>query len=156
MTDVDPHGQLTERAELYVLGALTPFERQQFESHLADCAQCAAEVRSLMPLIEALAQSTPSVDPGPEVRQRLLSRLVPAQPVAAGGHPGRVRIRSAGRLAWLAAAASLAVAFGLGAYSAQLRARVSDLQIQLREATARALAGERQLAAERQGASETR
>jgi len=154
VTDAGPHGQLADRAELYVLGALGPFERQQFEAHLADCAQCAAEVRSLMPLIEALAQTTPAADPGPEVRRRLLGRIVPVQSVAGGARPGAVR--STGRLPWLAAAASLALAIGLGAYSAQLRDRISDLQVRLREATARALAGEQQLAAERQGGNDAR
>jgi anti-sigma-K factor RskA len=154
MTDAGAHDQLAERAELYVLGALGPFERQQFEAHLADCAQCAVEVRSLMPIIEVLAQATPPAEPAPEVRQRLLRRLAPVNPAVADVRAGSVR--PAGRLAWLAAAASLAVAVGLGAYSAQLRDRVSELQVRLREATARALDGERQLAAERQGANYAR
>jgi hypothetical protein len=137
---VGVHEQLADRAELYVLGALTGPERRQFEAHLADCAECAAEVRALMPILEALAHATQPVTPAPRTRQRLLARLR--------------RVSAVGRLAWLAAAASLALAVGLGAYSAQLRTRVSELQVRLREATARALAGERQLAAERRDAAE--
>jgi anti-sigma factor RsiW len=42
--------QFTVDAGAYVLGALTPEDRQAFETHLASCAHCAAEVREFAEL----------------------------------------------------------------------------------------------------------
>lgn len=125
------HEQLGDQAPAYVLGALTPAERLAFEAHLAECAICAAEVRSLAPVTAGLARLVPEAEPAPEVRERLLAAI--AKP-------------SAWSVSWLAAAASVALAVVLGGYSAQLRARVAGLESQLREATRRAEASEGQVA----------
>jgi anti-sigma-K factor RskA len=121
------HDQLGDRTAAYVLGALSPAERLEFEAHLAECAICAAEVRSLAPVTASLARLAPAAEPSPEVRARLLTA---------------VARRSAWSGSWLAAAASVALAVGLGAYSAQLRGRVTGLESRLREATRRAEASE--------------
>lgn len=65
----------TELAELsaYVLGALPPAERDRARAHLAGCARCQDELRSLAPL------------PG------LLGRLRPADTVASTGPPAALR-----------------------------------------------------------------
>jgi len=125
------HEQLGDQAPAYVLGALTPAERLAFEAHLAECAICAAEVRSLAPVTAGLARLVPEAEPAPEVRQRLLAAI--AKP-------------SSWSASWLAAASSVALAVVLGGYSAQLRARVAGLESQLREATRRAEASEGQVA----------
>ena len=61
------HDQLAEQAPAYVLGALTPAERRAFEAHLAGCAVCAAEVRSLTPVAAALAHAAPEASPAAPV-----------------------------------------------------------------------------------------
>jgi len=133
------HGQLGDQAASYVLGALTPAERQAFEAHLAGCDMCAAEVHTLTPVAAALAHLVPPADPDASVRARLLAAL---------------SRRSPSHGSWLAAAASVAVAVALGGYAAQLRGRVTTLETRLRETTARAEARERQMADVRRTAFE--
>jgi anti-sigma-K factor RskA len=136
---VEVHDQFADQAELYVLGALTPAERRAFEAHLAVCAECTAAVHRLSPVVGALAHLAPPADPSMAVRQRLLT-VIHGQSVS--------------RTSWLAAAASVALAIGLGAYAAQLRGRVSTLETRLRETTLRAEASERQTADARRTAFE--
>jgi hypothetical protein len=137
---VGVHEQLGDQAAAYVLGALTPAERQAFEAHLATCVRCAAEVRSLALVSVALAQAVPAAEPSAPVRARLLARLCARHVLI--------------HLGWLAAAASVALAVALGGYSLQLRGRVATLQSRLREATLRAEAGERQMADVRRTAAD--
>ena len=49
------HDELKANAAGYVLGSLDAAERREFELHLAECAECAADVASLRPAIDALA-----------------------------------------------------------------------------------------------------
>ena len=133
------HDQLGDQAAAYVLGALTPADRQAFEAHLAECAVCAAEVRGLTSVAAALAHLAPPADPAASVRARLLAALAK---------------RSASSVSWLAVAASVALAVALGGYAAQLRGRVTGLESRLREATVRAEANERQVADARRTAFE--
>jgi anti-sigma-K factor RskA len=132
MTSRDGHDELHDQLGLYVLGALTPTESASLEAHLAVCVECAAEVRSLQPAVEAVAWSVSPADPPRRVRQRVLSSL--SAP------------RSAALVPWLAAAASIALALGLGVYSAQLRSRVRTLDVRLRAAILQVEAGQRQIA----------
>jgi anti-sigma-K factor RskA len=133
------HDQLGDQSTAYVLGALTPAERVAFEAHLAECAVCAAEVRSLTPVVARLALLAPAAEPGAPVRGRLLAAIT---------------TRSSWSGSWFAAAASVALAVALGGYAAQLRGRVSGLETRLRDATLRAEAGERQVADARRVAFE--
>lgn len=91
----------------YVLGALSPAERQLFERHLADCDACATAVRELAGLPGLLARVDPTVldSPAGELPPTLLPRLV-----------GVVR-RERRRQRWVAvgAAAAAAVVAGMGA-----------------------------------------
>ena len=57
------HDELREQAELYVLGALTPADRDAFEAHMASCADCTANVKSLSPVTQALAYVSPQHEP---------------------------------------------------------------------------------------------
>jgi hypothetical protein len=64
----------------YVLGALSPEDRQRFEQHLRGCERCAAAVRELAGLPGLLAQSGPPqvsavVDAGPPPPDLLTSVL---------------------------------------------------------------------------------
>lgn len=137
------HDTLHELSGLYVLGSLSREDRAMFETHLAGCAACADEVRSLTRVSGALAQLPPQVPPSPALRQRVLASvggLGAAGPVVAAPS------RGFGGWSWLAAAASLVLAAGLGAYATQLRGRIGALENQLREATLRAEANELQMA----------
>ena len=67
------HGELKALAPEYVLGILDADERRRFEPHLNECPECAAEVRSLLAAVDALARSVPQRSPPPELRQRVVS-----------------------------------------------------------------------------------
>lgn len=144
------HEALRPSTALYVLGALTPEERAVFEAHLAACAECAAEVRAFSTVAGALAQAVPQVDPPASLRERTLAAagLVSGPGVKLGpaGAWSRSAAGGVGGMPWLASAASLALAIGLGVYVLQLRERIDTLEVRLREAGMRADAGERQIA----------
>ncbi len=137
--------ELHELAGGYVIGALEPGESREFEAHLVSCAACAAEVRLLQPVAMGLAHAVPQLDPPPRLRERVLAsvardgaRLVPfAAP--------RVSV-ARWAPAWLAAAAALVAAIGLGMYALQLRSRIATLETRLAEATLRATAADREVA----------
>jgi anti-sigma-K factor RskA len=79
----------------YSLDALDGEERAAFETHLAGCVLCQAEVASFRDVAARLAAAAPDVSPPPALRRRV---------VAVAGRPRQ--------LAWLAAAASLVLALG--------------------------------------------
>jgi hypothetical protein len=97
-----------EYAELdgaYVLGALSPTERREFEAHLSGCDECSRAVRELAGLPGLLARVDPVVlEPAPDpgtVPTTLLPALV--------AEVSRVRRRRVFATAGLAAAAAVAV-----------------------------------------------
>jgi len=139
------HDELREQAELYVLGALAPADRDVFEAHLASCADCAAQVSSLAPVTQALAHTAPQHEPPAALRARVLGS-VSGSPVQVAPIPRPVHTGPSVVLPWLAAAASLLLAAALGFYAASLRSRIGALELRLQEATERAAAGERQIA----------
>jgi anti-sigma-K factor RskA len=164
--------RMHDLAGAYVLGALDTDEREAFERHLAECADCANDVRSLQPVVDGLGQVVPLVDPPPALRERVLSSIQPAsaklaeraetEPVPSKleprGKPGssvEARRASAG-ISWLAAAAAAVLTVGLGFYVWQLRDRLAEVERRLDEATARAAASETQVAQLRQAAVEVR
>ena len=146
--DPGPHDRFAALTGLYALDALTPAERREFEGHLAVCLRCATEVRELTFVSSALAQATATAEPPPQVRERLLASIgrhrMPTLPVRAAVTP------------WLAAAASLVLAIGLGTYASQLRGRVTALESALADASQRAAANERLVADARRDAGEAR
>jgi anti-sigma-K factor RskA len=157
------HDAWREQASLYALGALTAAERVAFETHLASCASCVADVRALSGVADALARAVPQTDPPSELRTRVLASTSDDLSVASGfsrttrGAVPQVRLKSDATTMtyrpWLAAAASLLLAVALGAYAVQLRGRVSTLEARLREAMLRADASERQIADARRAAA---
>jgi len=162
---VGVHHQYADQAAAYALGALTPDERALFEAHLADCALCAAEVRTFVPVVTTLAITNPAAAPSPTVRDRLLAAIRQPQSTIGqrsgqplvqdvqAGSPGRTP-RSGSRLSQYAMAASVALAVAAGAYAAQLRGRVTTLEARLRETTLRADTNERLVADARRSAGE--
>jgi anti-sigma-K factor RskA len=94
----------------YVLGALEPAERADFEEHLAGCERCQAEVAELRGLPELLEQAAPPVEVPPSLRERTFAAVERAA--------AQQRRRQRLRLALTAAAACLVlvVAF-VGGYA---------------------------------------
>jgi anti-sigma-K factor RskA/putative zinc finger protein len=159
------HDELNGRAAGYVLGTLDPAEYAEFRAHLSGCAECAAAVRALLPVARALAYAAPPADPPDALRARLLERVrltdggqgpEVAQPFR-GPAMANTRITPRARVIpgrWLLAAASLAVAVGLGMDAVRLRERISTLEARLRDIGARADASERELTSVRRSAAE--
>ena len=116
------HDELKHDAAAYVLDSLEPDERAAFEAHLADCSECAVEVRSLLNVTGVLARSVPQRTPRPELRERVLRSF----PNVLHDKPSVVSPRSV--LRWLPVAAALALALGLGVYALLLQGRLADAQ----------------------------
>ena len=114
----------------YALNALDDQERAACETHLAQCAECRAEVASFIDTATRLA-STSEVAPPPELRSRILSgisQVRPLPPPDAGKHRGDeteavaetttdnvVPIRRQRWVPRLVAAAAVVIALGGGA-----------------------------------------
>ncbi len=92
----------------YVLGALSPAERQEYERHLADCVECSRAVRELAGLPGLLARVDADVLTSPPVAEPVPDTLLPAlvQEVR------RTHRRRTWTTAGLAAAAAVTVAAG--------------------------------------------
>ena len=137
------------------LGALNGAEAEQVRAHLAGCAECSAELDALRDAAAMLAHAAPfrPLEPArsDRLRARLVARAAADRPAGAARAaatavpaprqatvtPIESRRRSA-LPAWLAAAASVLLAIGLGAYALSLRDRVRSL-----EATTASLARDR-------------
>lgn len=146
------HDELRQDAAAYVLGALDRDERAAFEAHLAGCAECAAEVRSLRGAADALAGAVPQRTPPPGLRAHVLSSL-PNAPASVVPFPAK---KSGGWL--LPVAATIFLILGLGMYTVRLQIRLALVEARLEEAmtqTARAnqsLADARRVANDAQSA----
>ena len=121
---MEVHERFIEDAASYVIGALSPAEREAFEAHLVVCATCAGEVRAFGSVANAIGGAVTPAEPSPEARGRLLD-------VVAGGAPPRqAPLRQPGAiLPWLAVAASLALAVGAGAYAIRLRGLAAEAEV---------------------------
>jgi anti-sigma factor RsiW len=96
----------------YAVDALDDIERAQFERHLAECAECRAEVASLRSTAGLLAETT-AIDPPEGMRERVLADIAtvrPLPPTVGTGAAPRRRFR----LAPLVAAAAVIAAVGAG------------------------------------------
>jgi anti-sigma-K factor RskA len=101
----------------YAIDALDDVERAQFERHLAECADCRAEVDSLREAGGTLAEAVAAPPPA-GLRDRVLadiSTVRPLPPVTAPPASPRRRFR----LAPLVAAAAAVIAVGAGAVVCQ-------------------------------------
>jgi anti-sigma-K factor RskA len=100
-------------------------------------------------VLQGLARAVPQIDPPPELRARVLESI--------GNAPSRgvekERANVFGSIGWLATAAALTLAVGLGVYTVQLRGRIAVLETDLREANVRADASQRQVADAQRAAS---
>lgn len=73
----------------YAVDALDDVERELFEQHLANCADCRAEVASLRETSALMAETTP-VEPPPSMRDRLLADIKKVRPLPPEVTPGQI------------------------------------------------------------------
>ena len=120
--------EVQELVPAYVLGALEEHERALVEAHLADCPQCATELRERADTMARLAELLPQEAPSPGLRVRLLRSLPPQET------PAEVALRAPlrpPRRWWFPAAAAavvLVAAAGLLAANLTLHSRVADVE----------------------------
>jgi anti-sigma-K factor RskA len=69
------HDRWTDAAGAYVLGAMPARERQDFESHLATCPECQADVDDLRPAAEALPMASPPMIPPAALKDRIMAEV---------------------------------------------------------------------------------
>lgn len=74
MTETN-HDRWSEDVAAYLLGALEPGEAAALERHAEDCERCRAEIRWLMPALQALPESVERVEPPRELRSRVMSEV---------------------------------------------------------------------------------
>jgi hypothetical protein len=67
-----------QRVQDYLDRALEPAAAGAFRSHLATCAECAAELALYRRVFDALA-AVPTWDPGPALTERVLGSVLPSQ-----------------------------------------------------------------------------
>jgi anti-sigma-K factor RskA len=100
----------------YAVDALDDLERARFERHLADCADCQAEVQSLREATALLAEHT-AVAPPPALRDRVLAEIATVRPLPPVVPPTAAEDATARRrLSWLPllVAASVFAVLGVG------------------------------------------
>ena len=96
----------------YAVDALDDIERAQFERHLAECAECRAEVASLRSTAALLSETTATAPPA-SLRERVLADIATVRPLPSA-RPAGGATRRRFRLAALAAAAAVVAAVGTG------------------------------------------
>ncbi len=140
------HDRLREASGLYVLGALDSVGRAEFERHLATCAVCAEEVRSLSGVASALPHGVPLIEPPASLRSRVLSVTGRPTSVVVTMTPRAAKRTASASAGWLSAAALLLVSAGLGAYSWSLTQQLGGMEERLRDAVARLDRSDQQVA----------
>jgi hypothetical protein len=112
-------------------------------------------VAALRTVAVGLAHVVPQVDPSEGLRERVIRTVTGHGARSAGKAISPDPARTA-LLPWLLAAASFAIAVGLGGYSLQLRTRMTDLERQLRQAVTQAALAQQQIADARRAALDAR
>ena len=138
------HDAPLDLAAAYALGALSPDEAERFEAFLATSAEAQREVAEYREVAALLALGGDEAAPGDALRERVLARIgesktraLPPAPATARGAP------------WLALAASLLLAVGLGAGLVSARGRLAAIETEL-AARSETLAQTRQKLSERE------
>jgi anti-sigma-K factor RskA len=147
--------RLQELTSLSALGLLKEDEQAELQRELQARPSLADDLRALRQIIVGLAQAVPLIDPPAYLRERVLTAITgraPAKPSTstAIGAPTMVVQRPSAWPAWLATAAALIAALGVGFYALNLRGRVDTMASDIASANARASSAEQQLVQLRQ------
>jgi anti-sigma-K factor RskA len=102
-----------ELTAAYALDALDEDERIAFEEHLSTCARCREELADLGQTAALLAHGAPSATPPPALRERILAQARSSNGARVIPFPRRPRVALSVAAAITAAAAVLAIAFGV-------------------------------------------
>lgn len=137
---------LHDLAVLYAVDALEPDEVQEFEAHLADCAECQLEVHEMSDVTSELSRSVEATPPS-SLRAAILAQIAEtpqqsptlpaAEPAPApaptprilperGSNVVELASRRPSRLPYLVAAASVLLAVGFGGWALQSRQDVTE------------------------------
>jgi anti-sigma-K factor RskA len=136
---------LRELASLHALGVLSPEDRAELAAAIAADPELAKDVRELEDTAGALGAVAPQVDPPARLRARILAAAgIEPEAAAAPARPAPVRAdasvrrpRAVGGVpGWLAAAAALLLASGLGLWALQLRTSLDDMRARVERAEA--------------------
>ena len=88
-----------DAAGAYVLGAMAPDERADFEAHLATCPACRQEVEELRPAADALPMAAPPMLPPRALKDRIMAEVEREAELLA--QTGPAADRPARRRGWL-------------------------------------------------------
>lgn len=111
-----------ELAAPFALDALDPEDRRDFEAHLAECEVCEREVMAYREVVGLLAYAAEGATPPSGLKSRVVRQTEGSR---------AVERRAQIRVAWLAAAASLTLAAGLGWYAWGGRSARMELELEL-------------------------
>jgi len=75
------HKALIRLIPAFALDSLEPDEKEMIERHLPSCEFCQAELRAFQSVVNTLPLAAPETDPGPILRQQLMSRILAATEV---------------------------------------------------------------------------
>jgi anti-sigma-K factor RskA len=120
VSPTDDHMPWEDDRAAYLLDALDARERTEFETHLAGCDRCRAELRWLQPAVDVLPASVEQFEPPAELRNRILGAIeADAGPAKAPSPrptkpPFWTRISSRAALTGVAATVALAVGIAGG------------------------------------------
>jgi anti-sigma-K factor RskA len=138
---MNEHPQFTEDIDLLALGLLEDGDCAALRAHLAQCAGCRARFQEAERMSTLLSLSTAAAQPPAHVRQQLLQRLSAerTRPAAAAergsprrGAPAHGKFWIRPILGWAAAAAAIAVAFGMvSSQKREARQQVAALRAQV-------------------------
>ena len=138
------HQELIDSAASYALDALDPGERAAFETHLATCAECQAEVSAYREVAGALAHAAPQalIPQSDKLRERILRDARQVRPIksapSAAAVPEAPPLQSKSRstFPWAVAIASLAAAIIIGFVYQGQRSEANALRAELAQANA--------------------
>jgi anti-sigma-K factor RskA len=116
--------EIHELSAAYALDALGPEELDEFEKHLAHCAECREHVASFQEAVAELAYDTDAPAPSPALRNRVLADARREQPKVVAVP----RRRWAFPVAAAAAFAAGCVALGLAFWASDLAQQLDDQQ----------------------------
>jgi anti-sigma-K factor RskA len=85
------HRYFDELAAGYALGALEPAEQREFVGHLQQCPDCERALAGYAEVTSAVAEAVPAVEPGPDLRERILAAAASEPRAAETGVPGASR-----------------------------------------------------------------